>query len=461
MHRPKITSSGTSLLNFPADMFHLRQGEKPMYGESPNCKRAVDYFKSLITPEEWSARRGAIAKQFYQGLIGEDSDPSGKGKYFDDRDLFGWYLFLAESLTDHPWNYEIVYGCRVIPIFVAIGMNLDLLLKMDGFSERATRAIGSARSQPNGPLFEILVAAAYAREGAKVAFKLEMAGQSKSHDLDINLNGKDWAVECKRMEGGEYHEGERQRMRDLWKQPCFALVRNKRDAIMEVSFKIELKDVPDKYLLEKVGKFIGRSLSAHIWDDRIAEGSICNLDLEPIQQALKDRYLLHPSSKFTQLLTGSYQRAESMLAMMSLKPASNPHFIESLGSAVVCRWVSHSEDAVEKKARDIMKRLSDANEQLPSNVAGVVHIGFEALGADLIEQRRYEKIIDTARKFDRGSSGLEVIYCNYFAPDPAPDEVWAIDETVQWIGRGRPLKDGRLLPSDSAGRSGVHWITPN
>jgi hypothetical protein len=213
-----------SRLSFPSDLFHLREGEKPMYGESPDCKRAVDYFKSLISEDEWVARRAAIAKQFYQGLIGED--------------------------------------------------------------------------------------------------------------------------------------------------------------------------------------------------------------------------------------------AESMLSMMRLKPASNPHFIESLNSAVVCRWVSLSEDAVEKKARDIMKRLSDANDQLPSDVSGVVHIGFEALGADAIEQRRYEKIIDTARRFDRGASGLEVIYCNYFAPDPAPEEVWAIDETVQWIGRGRPLEDGRLLPSGSAGRSGVHWINP-
>jgi hypothetical protein len=447
-----------SRLNFPSDLFHLRQGEKPMYGESPDCKRAVDYFKSLITEDEWTARRAAVAKQFYQGLIGEDADPSGKGKYFDDRDLFGWYLFLAEAFTDHPWNYEIVYGCRVIPIFVAIGINLDLLLKIDGFSERGIRAIGSGKSQPNGTLFEILVAAAYARAGAKVVFKPEMAGQSKSYDLDVSLNGKNWAVECKRLEGGEYHEGERQRMRDLWKRPCIALVRDKRDAIMEVNFKIELKDVPENYLSEKVSKFIGRTLSAHIWNDRVAQGSICNLNLEPIQEALRHHYLLHPSSKFSQLLTGSYQRVESMLSMMRLKPASNPHFIESLDSAVVCRWVSLSEDAVEKKARDIMKRLSDANDQLPSDVSGVVHIGFEALGADAIEQRRYEKIIETARRFDRGFSGLEVIYCNYFAPDPGPEEVWAIDETVQWIGGGHPLEDGRLLPSDSAGRAGVHWI---
>jgi hypothetical protein len=449
-----------SPLNFPADLFHLRSGENPMYGESPDCKRAVGYFKSLISDEEWISRRAAVAKRFYQGLIGEDVDPSGKGKYFDDRDLFGWYLFLAEAFTDHPWNYEIIFGCRIIPIFVAIGINLDLLLKIDGFVERAARAIGSEKSQPNGALFEILVAAAYARANAEVSFKPETAGQAKSYDLDIHLNGKSWAVECKRLEGGEYHEGERQRMRELWKDACLSLVSAKSDAMMEVSFKVELKAVPNDYLLVKASKFIGRALTAHIWDDRIAEGSICSLDLEPIKRALKTNYLLHPSSKFTQLLTGSYQRAESMLSMMRVKPASNPHFVESVDSAVVCRWVSHSEEAIDKKARDIMKRLSDANSQLPADIPGVVHIGFEALGADLIEQRRYEKIIDTARRFDPGNSGLEIIYCNYFAPDPAPDEVWAIDETVQWIGKGRPLIDGRLLPSESAGRMGVHWIKP-
>jgi hypothetical protein len=448
-----------SKLNFPLDLFHLRKGEKPMYGESPNLKRAVEYFKSLMSPDEWVSRRAATAKHFYQSLIGEVADPSSKGKYFDDHDLFGWYLFLAEAFTDHPWNYEIIYGCRVVPIFVAIGTDLDLLLKIEGFSERSARAIGAGKAQPNGALFEILVAAAYARAGAKVVFRPELPGQAKSYDLDVELDGKRWAVECKRLESGEYHEGERQRMRDLWKRPCLALVHDERDVIMEISFRVELKDVPENYLFEKVRKFLGRSLTAHIWHDRIAEGSICNLNLDPIQQALQQGYLLHPSSKFFQLLTGSYQRADSMLSMMRLKPASNPHFIESLSSAVVCRWVSLSEDAVEKKARDILKRLSDANEQLPSDISGVAHIGFEALGADAIEQRRYEKIVETAQKFDRGTSGLEVIYCHYFAPDPTPDEVWAIEETVQWIGKGRPLENGQLLPAGSGGRPGVYWDT--
>lgn len=450
-----------SRLTYPSDLFHLREGEKPMYGESPYSRRAVEYFKSFMTADEWVLKRAAVAKQFYESLIGESSDPSGKGKYFDDRDLFAWYLFLAESFTDHPWNYEVIYGCRVMPIFASIGADLDILLKIDGFKEKAARIVGPDKSQPNGPLFEILVAAAYAKAGATVSFRKEQPGQGRSYDIDVELRGKKWAIECKRMESGEYHERERLRMRELWKLPCFLLVKDKHDAILDISFKVEIKDVPEDYLLSKVRKFLGRSLSCHFWSDSVSKGSVENLDLRPIQEALNENFLLHPSPQFTRLLTGSYQRSDSMLSVMAVKYSSSPHYIDEIGGAALCRWKSISELAIEKKARDILGKLAEANSQLPINVAGVVHIGFEALGNDEIEQRRYEKIIATARGFERGNSQLETIYCHYFAPDPAGKEVWAIDETDQWIGIG-PLnpKQMHLLPMDDGGRSGVFWNKP-
>jgi hypothetical protein len=45
-------------------------------------------------------------------------------------------------------------------------------------------------------------------------------GGGKFYDLDVELDGTKWAVECKRLEAGEYAEKERQRMRDLWRTPC-------------------------------------------------------------------------------------------------------------------------------------------------------------------------------------------------------------------------------------------------
>ena len=123
--------------------------------------------------------------------------------------MFGWYLFLGESFTDHPWNYEVFFGCRVIPILGAIGRNLDVLQTVEGFVERARSVATTERSQPNAGLFEILVAAAYARAGWKVRFKPVQRGIAKTYDLDAEKGRRRLAIECKRMEGGEYHEAER------------------------------------------------------------------------------------------------------------------------------------------------------------------------------------------------------------------------------------------------------------
>jgi len=85
-----------------------------------------------------------------------------------------------------------------------------------GLDTRVRRLIGAEKRQPNGGLFELLVAGAYRRAGAEVAFLDEKPGRARTHYIDVCLNGRTWAVECKRMETSEYGERERARMRELW-----------------------------------------------------------------------------------------------------------------------------------------------------------------------------------------------------------------------------------------------------
>lgn len=72
-----------------------------------------------------------------------------------------------------------MFGSRVVPIIMAIGRNLELLRDVEGIDERVRRLVGPERRQPNGALFEFLVAAAYRRAGAKVVFLPERPGQGK------------------------------------------------------------------------------------------------------------------------------------------------------------------------------------------------------------------------------------------------------------------------------------------
>jgi hypothetical protein len=447
-----------SRIKFPSDVFELRPDEKPMYGESTDLRTAVEYFRSLMATGDWTKRREAVAKRFYQSLVGE-IEPADKGKYFDERDLFGWYLFLGESFNEHPWNYEVFYGARVVPALASIGASIGLLKEIKGFEEQAKRLVNNNMAQPNGPLFEFLVAAAYARAGGKVVMRPE-GGGGKSYDLDVELNGTKWAVECKRLEAGEYAEKERQRMRDLWRTSCGRLIKDERNAILNVEFKQELSAVPDDYLAKKVASFLRGYKSAMLWTDALADGEISNLQIDPIQLHLKDNHVLHPSPLFMRLLTGRHRKADNFLSMLRLKFAANPHFVDDLDLAVVARWDSLSDAAIDKKARDITRRLSEANTQLPTDTRGIVHIGFDCLSGDRLEPRRFEKIVETVAQFERGNSNLSVVYCHYFAPDPTPEEVWAIDETVQWISLApgeRPLEAGAVLIPGQHQRTGVHW----
>ena len=454
------------LLKFPPDMFTLSPGEEAMYGDYSDLRAGVDYLKSLMAEGEWETRRHKAAKRFYQSLVGELEDPSGDGRYYESSDLIAWYLFLGEALTNHPQNYEVHSGSRVVPILAAIGRNIQLVSEIEGFEEKARHLLGAGRGQPNGPLFEMLVAIAYRRDGARVSFKPEKRGVAKTHDLDVEVHGRSWAVECKRLESGDYAESERARMRELWSPASRMIVPTGRSVYLKVDFKLEMQDVPLNYLVDIVTKYLRMSERSFLWDDSFGQGVIGELDLEPLQEALKQGYIMYPGPVYSKLLTGSYQRYDSMNVVHKVKFAENPHYIDEIGQAIVARWSSHSSQAIEKKARDIKRKLFAANKQLPDDKPGVIHIGIEALGADEIEARRYEKIMETINDFDPMGKPLSYVYWHYFAPEASPEETWAIDETFQWRGIGsltRPLKvTSLILPSDSVGRVGMHWDgTPN
>lgn len=115
--------------------------------DDPELRAAVDWLLSFIPPEEWKQRRFAALRHFVDAASGSSPDPSGKGRFFDDRDRFAWYLFLGQAVLDHPVFYDYMYGSRVVPVFTAIGRNLELLRGVTGVEARVRRMVGP-REEP-------------------------------------------------------------------------------------------------------------------------------------------------------------------------------------------------------------------------------------------------------------------------------------------------------------------------
>jgi hypothetical protein len=430
--------------------------------DNANVRRAVDWFKSLMSDTEWSRRREAAAHKLYSAALGEPNDPSGKGRFFAEADTFGWYLFLADAFIDHFWNYEPMFGSRVIPIFEAIGRNLPLLEAVPGVRERVRKIVGSEKRQPNGGIFEFLVAGAYRRAGADVTFVEETPGRGKSSDMLVQFDGSEWAIECKRMETSEYGERERAQMRELWGPSSAWLSKIERSTFGDVHFTVEIEAVPAHYLSGKVKEWLASSLPSFAWKDEISYGIVGDLDLTPLQAVLADNEVLAVGTRMQELLSGRYVRNANYISVLKMKPAKNPRWIEDCSLAILIRWESEAPAAIDAKARDILRKLAEATEQLPENKAGIIHIGFEAVDGDEVEKARYEKIIRSVSGFDPRSKHLEYVFCHYFVPESPPDQSWAFDETTQWFGirptLPLPLKEFFLVgPSTAAAKSGTHW----
>lgn len=448
-------------IDIPEDFFSPPAERDHSWPDHPELRRAVEWLKGYMTEREWHKRRMAAAHRLYDAALGR-LDPAGKGRLFAEADVFGWYLFLADAFLDHIWNYEPIYGSRVVPILAAIGRDLDLLRGVGGLDDRVRRLVGAERRQPNGGLFELLVAAAYRRSGASVALLPERPGQAKTHDMDVTLGGRTLAIECKRMETGEYGERERARMRELWGPSSAGLANAERSTFCDAHFVVPVEDVPADYLARKTRQWMATGFSSLRWNDEIGYGAIGELDLKPLRSALANNFVLASSSRIHELLTGQYIRHANYVQVLRIKYADNPRYVDDCDLAILLRWESIAPAAIDAKARDIFRKLAEANEQLPTDRPGVVHIGFEAVEGDAVEQSRCAKILASAARFDPGCKPVEYVYCHYFVPESPPDQAWAFDETTQWCGirpTGRhPLSEAFLvLPNAATGRKGPHW----
>jgi hypothetical protein len=241
------------------------------------------------------------------------------------------------------------------------------------------------------------------------------------------------------------------------------LSQNEQSAFCDVQFRVPIDNVPDDYLTTKALAWIHSDLPSLLWNDGVGRGSIGELDLKPLRDVLKDNVVMASSSRILELLAGRYVRHANYVQVIRMKYADNPRYMKDCDLAVLLRWESASDEAIDTKARDIVGKLSEATDQLPADRRGIVHIGFEAVEGDEVERVRYKKIVARAAAFDPGIKPLEYIYCHYFVPESPPDQAWAYDETLQWVGirptGPHPLTDTLLvLPDNGQMRKGPHWI---
>ena len=160
----------------------------PRSGQDWICEdsqRAVDWFRSFVPSNEMDSRLERCRDQYLANREGWENGELVD--LFDSRDQISWFIFQAQTYAKGREYWVPDESARIVPLLSKIGKDLEHLRKVIGVGERAQRLLTSERSQPDGGLYELLVAAAYKRRGwSTVQFVAEERGRRRTPDLLVS-----------------------------------------------------------------------------------------------------------------------------------------------------------------------------------------------------------------------------------------------------------------------------------
>jgi len=426
--------------------------------------KAIEFFISVVDGIAWSRRIEIVKNKFetkrHEWSIGDFATQ------FTPREQIDWYIFQAIAYANpeerHNWFEPEAF--RVAPVFRRIGQLVPHLKKIGGIMDRVDAMMRSGQVKADDALFELLVAGAYkVRNWPDVHFHPE--GRTKSHDLFVERDRLKWAVECKRINrSGDGYEAKEYRCAQTLAAPVHRLCKTKKCSLaLNVGYEIELSEVPEEYLVEKVEAFLKNPSLFH-WADSISNGFIQNIDLTVIHAILERDDVFFGSSRMIELLVGNHEPDMDYSLAADWEPSRERQlFATDLDQASIVGWMSVSSQAQLGKVRHFKTVVSRACEQLPEDFPAVIHVGYESIGGTCVDEIRHRLNCAEMRNFDPKSKKLKWVYGNYLRPEHtnSRNEACAMSETTAPYMVGNhvtpPPLANHLLLSNEGGVAGAHW----
>ena len=449
--------------------------EFPPFGgtDDADIENALQWFLGFLKIGDWKTRVAAIERNIETARQPRtrNFDAGDYVSAYGGRDRMAWYLYLVDTALHDPLKYEPIQGARVLPIFKRLGADLGLLKRIGGVEERVQRLLGGESAQPDGGLFELLVALLWKRNGYPTVEFIPERPPGKSPDFLARSGREEWFIECKRLQkSSAYSEREREKWLAMWSKFARHLTRHNLSLVFEITFHVELASLPDDFLVAQLaGKLPLLSFPCHIASNETWDVTARPVDYRRARAHLRRYYVRDPSDQMQELLAGDRDPRRGFTCVVAGEvvriggTSGHNRFLDSLSFAACAFWSCDAPRAVQHKARDVRGHLARAVDQLPSAGKCAVHLGLETLDGPLVEQVRLDRTKHSIVNFRTLGKDLRRIYCHLFESYAPPDQCWVIDETVVHFGRG-PTGRGEPLafrlaigPEDETAADGVHW----
>ena len=384
---------------------------------------------------------------------------------YDGKDKIAWYVHQALRYADPAFRSEFFLpeGYRIAPLFRRLGQLLPHLRTVKAVDDRATRLLLKDRAQPDDGIYELLVAGAYKCRGwDSVEFLEETPGKGKRNDLMVECRSKQWAIECKRTGRSGYAHEERLAAEKIASRAHSLSKRADRSFVVLAQYKDEIVDLGERYLEGKIERFL-QSSGPFEWDSESSRGVVFEMPWTDLHAVMTHDDIYFGSSRMVELVLGEYDPIMDFSMDGTWTPAERrPLHATWVDQASLVVWRSTSEVAAQRKARHFRSVVGRASQQLPGDMDGAIHVGYETIGGNSVDGIRHHLNQQIMMDFEAGRTGLRMVYGNYFMPElvTSRNESCAVSETLAWypVGEGpetHPLPE-HMLFLDEDGLPGSH-----
>lgn len=415
-------------------------------------KKGYEFLKCKIHPNDWSKRRNKII-EYLKDRPTDYSSRNSKIRFKEDE--IAWYIFLCEEFFRNPLCTNPSQMSRIAPWIISLGRAVDSLESLNNIDSKIKDLVKKYKDNPDGTLFELLVASSYLKKGFQVEFLENKA--IKTPDLRIYNDKAEYFVECKKLQRRtDYADMERTAFLVVWDSVRNKLLEEYPNYWFDIEIKVELVGNKPIDLNTKISSLSKDSHSDIMFEDGevIIKGRRKNIFA--INQYLKNNYVKMATFKFSKLLGGEYVNSNSdrtyALAMQPeyFEAASAPVlglFVGSLGSFCGATRRFTNEQSQEKKAKAVGKQVNEALDQLENFENKVVHVLYEAMESEDVELLRWNKIEECIGELSDRLTTEDSIKIHRIQYVEHVDKMFDVLESVKVWGRKLPCEDFVLIPN--------------
>lgn len=441
------------------------------YERANDYKDLEIFFNALLSyfkPGEWEARR----KKILDEIAKKDSYDFDRFSILkENTDKICLYLLLAELAITDPMCGDSSQAAKSLPIMFGIGRVWHRKESVVNLDKKMVEIIRNYRKEPDGLLFEVLVALNYANLGWQVEMLLA-APNEKTPDLYVQLGNKKFFVECKRQSRqSAYSNAEGVAFEKMWQRAQNEISqKNLQDFWLDIVFHEELHKLPEDYLKNMIiNNSFSHQKSVVIVDDELATIKYrCN-NYSTLTHYMSNNKLKNDRSLLRHLIGQDWAglNTKGALAISAeystvcwCEAGTSSKYIDSISSAFGSTFECDSPASINAKARDVKKLLVDAVKQMPTDKRSIIHIMIENSEGYNIDNLRNEKINSMITAFEMDKM-IEKVLLNSLRCNDVTQLIVDVDETFQsWVVPEVPvsnLPELMIMPPNNPIFQNQHW----